>query len=100
MRIYALNTLTEFWNKYPDSEINLLHWYGRIAKDTYNNPQHIVGHFKGADFVGNERIVFNICRNKYRLIAAFNYEFQLCYIKFIGTHKEYDKIDAKTIEFN
>lgn len=63
MRIYALNTLKEFWNKYPDSEINLLHWYGRIAKDAYNNPQHIVGNF-------------------------------------IGTHKGYDKIDAKTIEFN
>lgn len=56
--------------------------------------------FKGADYVGNERIVFNITQNKYRLVAAFNYDFQLCFVKFLGTHKEYDKIDVKTVEFN
>ncbi|WP_159475864.1 type II toxin-antitoxin system HigB family toxin [Dyadobacter sp. 3J3] len=98
MRIYSLKTLKVFWDKHPDAQINLLHWYGKIAKQSYNTPQSLTDQFKGADYVDNERIVFNICRNKYRLIAAFNYEFQLCYIKFIGTHKEYDKVDAKTIE--
>lgn len=99
MRIHSLNTLKSFFDKYPDAEINLLHWHRKITKQSFNDPQNVVEYFKGADYVGKERIVFNICRNKYRLIAAFNYEFQVCYIKFIGTHKEYDKIDAKTIDF-
>jgi mRNA interferase HigB len=99
MRIFSLKTLKMFWDYYPDSEVNLLHWHGKISKKSYSNPQDVISNFKGADYVGNERIVFNVCRNKYRLIAAFNYEFQLCYVKFIGTHKEYDKIDARTVEF-
>ncbi len=99
MRVYALNTLKAFWNKYPDAEMNLLHWHRKIVKQSFATPHNVVEYFKGADYVGNERIVFNICRNKYRLIAAFNYEFQVCYIKFIGTHKEYDKVDAATVQF-
>ncbi|QRR03784.1 type II toxin-antitoxin system HigB family toxin [Dyadobacter sandarakinus] len=99
MRIFSLKTLKVFWTNYPDSEINLLHWYGKIARQDYQSPNHVIQNFKGADYVGNERIVFNICHNKYRLIAAFNYEYQICFIKFIGTHKEYDKVDARTIEY-
>ncbi|WP_109740882.1 type II toxin-antitoxin system HigB family toxin [Arcicella aurantiaca] len=66
--------------------------------DSYDTPQEVISDFKGADYVGNERIVFNIAKNKYRLIVSFNYEFKACWIKFVGTHKEYDKIDAKTVE--
>jgi mRNA interferase HigB len=100
MRIHALKTLKSFWIKYPESEIGLKYWYSKIEANEFKNPQEIISAFKGADYVGNERIVFNISKNKFRLIAAFNYNFQLCFVKFIGTHKEYDKIDAKIIEFN
>jgi mRNA interferase HigB len=100
MRIHALKTLKQFWVKYPDSEPNLRHWYGKIEGATFKTPQEIIASFKDADYVGNERIVFNIAKNKYRLIAAFNYEFQLCFVKFIGTHAAYDGIDAKTVDFN
>lgn len=100
MRIHALKTLKQFWIKYPDAEPNLRHWYGKIEGNSYQKPQEVVSDFKNADYIGNERIVFNIARNKYRLIVAFNYDFQLCFVKFIGTHGEYDKIDAKTVEFN
>lgn len=99
MRIYSLKMLKVFWGQFYDAQINLLHWHTKIEKQSYSTPQSVIALFKGADYVGNERIVFNICRNKYKLIAAFNYEFQLCFIKFIGTHKEYDRIDVKTIEF-
>lgn len=99
MRIHALKTIKTFWLKYPDAEPNLRHWYGKIEGNSYKTPQEVIKDFKGADYVGNERIVFNIARNKYRLIASFNYDFQLCFVKFIGTHTEYDKIDAKTVEF-
>ncbi|MEO5582185.1 MAG: type II toxin-antitoxin system HigB family toxin [Saprospiraceae bacterium] len=58
-----------------------------------------MSNFKYSDYVGNERLVFNIAKNKYRLIASFNFNFQLCYIKFVGTHKQYDKIIANSIQF-
>ena len=100
MRIIVLKTIKLFWEKYPDSEVGLRHWYGKIEAKNYKTPQEVISDFKGADYVGNERIVFNIARNKYRLIASFNYDFQLCFVKFIGTHKEYDKIEVKTIDYN
>jgi len=99
MRVHALKTLKQFWLEHPDAEPNLRHWYSKIEGNSYNTPQEVTTNFKNADYVGNERIVFNIARNKYRLIAAFNYDFQLCFVKFIGTHSAYDKIDAKTIDF-
>lgn len=100
MRIHALKTIKQFWLKYPDAEPSLKSWYGKIENKTYKNPQEVIADFKKADYVGNEKIVFNIAQNKYRLIASFNYDFQLCFIKFIGTHKEYDGIDAKNVQFN
>ena len=99
MRIIARNTLKEFWEKHPDSRVGLLTWNDKLSKTNYDNPQSVIVDFKDADYVGNERIVFNIARNKFRLIASFNYQFNACWIKFIGTHKEYSRIDAKTVEF-
>ena len=100
MRIHALKTLKHFWALYPDAEPNLKHWYAKIENNKYQTPQEVIRDFKGADYVGNQRIVFNIARNKYRLVVAFNFDFQLCFVKFIGTHKEYDKIDVKTVEYD
>jgi mRNA interferase HigB len=100
MRILSLKTLKAFWKLYPQSETGLRYWYGKIESKEYANPQEVIGDFKGADFVGNERIVFNIALNKFRLITSFNYEYQLCYVKFIGTHKEYDKVIANEVPFN
>ena len=99
MRIFSRNTLQEFWTTHSDSKTGLLSWYDKVSKSEYNNPQEVISDFKGADYVGNERIVFNIARNKYRLIVSFNYEFKVCWVKFAGTHKEYDKVDVKTIKF-
>lgn len=100
MRIHALKTLKLFWSKFPDAEPNLRNWYSKIEGKSYATPQEVVTQFKGADYVGNERIAFNLARNMYRLIAAFNYDYQICSVKFVGTHKEYDRIDPKTIEQN
>ena len=98
MRIVAKSTLKEFWEIYIDSKTGLLSWYEKMNNADYATPQEVIVDFKGADYVGNERIVFNIAKNKYRLIVSFNYEFKACWIKFVGNHKEYDKIDAKTVE--
>lgn len=98
MRIVAKSTLKEFWEIYIDSKTGLLSWYEKINNGDYDTPQEVITDFKGADYVGNERIVFNIAKNKFRLIVSFNYEYKACWIKFVGTHIEYDKIDAKTVE--
>ena len=98
MRVIAKSTLREFWQKYPKSEQQLLAWNKHFSKAEYKNANEIRKVFPSADNVGNGRIVFNICRNDYRLIIQFNYKFQFAFVRFIGTHKEYDNIkDIKNI---
>ena len=92
MRIFSKGTLRKFWEKYPDARPSLEFWYDAIEKASFQNPNEVINFFKTADTVGNGRIVFNIAGNKYRLIAKFQYEIQFVFVRFIGTHKEYDKI--------
>jgi mRNA interferase HigB len=92
MRIVAKSTLKEFWEIYPDAEKPLRAWYEKIKGTDWESPYEIKQIYGDADNVGNGRIVFNIGGNKYRLIVLFIYEIKICYIRFIGTHKEYDKI--------
>lgn len=99
MRIIAFRTLREFFEKpeYSDSEVSLRAWYydGKIAD--WENSNELKKQYKNASIVGNGRVVFNIQGNNYRLVVAIDYVFQVMFIRFIGTHKQYDKIDAKTI---
>lgn len=98
MRVIAKSTLREFWEKYPDAQPGLLFWHDKIKKENWSNPNAVIEAFRGADTVGNGRIVFNIAKNKYRLIVKFVYETQICYVRFVGTHQEYDRItDIQTI---
>lgn len=96
MRILARSTLRDFWEQNPDAETGLKTWFSKIKKAEYKSPADIIKDFKGADYVSGF-IVFNINKNKYRLVAAFRHDTQICYIHFIGTHAEYDKIDFKTL---
>lgn len=98
MRVIATRTLKEFWQKYKDSEQELKTWNSKIKNASYKNAHEVKQETPSADNVGNNRIVFNICHNKYRLIVVFRYNLQRVYIRFIGTHKEYDNIkDIKNI---
>ena len=98
MRVIAKSALREFWGKYPKSEQQLLAWHNHFSKSEYRNANEIRKVFPSAVNLGNGRIVFNICRNNYRLIIQFNYKFQFAFVRFIGTHKEYDTIkDIKNI---
>ncbi|MFI8604771.1 type II toxin-antitoxin system HigB family toxin [Cellulophaga baltica] len=94
MRIYSRGTLKRFWIKYPESKDQLLAWYDIISKNEYKNSNEIKIVFGSADYVKNGKIVFNICGNKYRLIVKINYTKHLVFVLFVGTHKEYDKIDV------
>lgn len=93
MRIFTKGTLRDFWEEFPDSEKPLKTWYEVIEEREFLTPNEVITLFKSADIVKNGRIVFNICRNKYRLIAKFEYEKQFVFVRFIGTHKEYDDVE-------
>ena len=94
MRIITPSTLKEFWEipKNSDSKADLETWIATVKKADWNNPHEVKAIFPSADQVGNERMVFNINHNKYRLIAKIRYKLKTVYIRFIGNHKEYDKI--------
>ncbi|WP_044198627.1 type II toxin-antitoxin system HigB family toxin [Dyadobacter tibetensis] len=77
-----------FWEKHPDARPSIETWYATIETNRFNFPSEITGFFKDADTLKNNRIVFDICNNKYRLIVKFEYRYQSAYIRFIGTHKE------------
>jgi mRNA interferase HigB len=98
VRIITKGTLHDFWHKYPDAEQELKFWYEKVKNAAYQSPNEVIADNPKTDTVGNNRIVFNICRNKYRLIVLFRYNLQRVYIRFVGTHKEYDRIsDIKNI---
>ncbi len=99
MRIIAFRTLREFWGKpeYANSEISLRAWYHDAKNANWKNSNELKQHYKNASIVGEGRVVFNIKGNTYRLVILIDYEFQVIFIRFIGTHKQYDRIDAKMI---
>ena len=99
MRIVSRATLKKFWEqtKYKDSEQPLRAWFDEAKHADWQTPQDIKNLYRNASFVGNNRVVFNIHGNKYRLVVAVNYKFSMCYIRFVGTHTEYDKIDVETV---
>ncbi|MCK4922772.1 MAG: type II toxin-antitoxin system HigB family toxin [Bacteroidales bacterium] len=99
MRIIAFRTLREFYEKseYADSETSLRSWYHDAKTANWSSSNELKQQYKNASIVGEGRVVFNIKGNRYRLVVAIDYEFQVIFIRFIGTHKEYDKIDIKTI---
>jgi mRNA interferase HigB len=96
-RIFAKSTLREYWVKHPDTEQYLKTWYDTVMSSVWKTPNDIKKTYANASILKDSRIVFNIKGNDYRLIVKFNFDKQWAFIKFIGTHKEYDKIDANTI---
>ncbi len=99
MRIIAFRTLREFWQKpeYSDSEMSLRAWYHDVKGSIWRNSNELKQQYANASIVGEGRIVFNIKGNSYRLVVLIDYEFQIIFIRFIGTHDQYDSIDVKTI---
>lgn len=98
MRIIAISHLKAFWEKYPDAEQPLLAWAEEAKKTAWGNPADIKAQFRNASILKSRRVVFNIKGNDYRLVAAVAYRFGAVCIKFVGTHKQYDAIDANTVE--
>jgi mRNA interferase HigB len=97
MRIIARKSLREFWEQHPDAEQTLKAWYHDVKQAEWTSPNDIRQLYATASIIANNRVVFNIRGNHYRLVVAINYAYQVVYIRFVGTHRDYDQIDAATI---
>ncbi len=97
MRIISRTPLVAFYQKYPDAKVPLEDWYKRVKRAQWQNLDDIRKTFNSVDYVGNSRYVFNIKGNTYRLVVAIVMAAQSVYIRFVGTHAEYDKINCRTI---
>ncbi len=97
LRIIAKPKLREFWATHPDCEQQLKSWYRKAEKAKWIGIYDIKAEYPSASILNGNRIVFNIKGNHYRLIVRFNFDYQIGWIRFIGTHAEYDKIDVNNI---
>lgn len=97
MRVIARKTLADYWKKMPTAEQELSAWFKEAEHATWKTPADVKAKYGNASILKEGRVVFNISGNNYRLVVKINYGFQIAYIRFVGTHKEYDKIDAQVI---
>lgn len=99
MQVVARRTLRQFWEKHPQAERPVRHWYAVATRSTWTSPADVKRHFGTAvDFIGDDRAIFDLGGNKYRLVVRISYPYKAVLVKFIGTHAEYDRIDAETVE--
>lgn len=96
-RIFAKGTLRDYWERHADCEQYLKTWYDTVMNANWQNPNDVKQTYSSASILRDGRVVFNIKGNSYRLITKINFEKQWLFIRFIGTHSEYDKVDANTI---
>ena len=97
MRIIAFKTLREFWLRHPQAETPLRAWYVDVGHADWKTPAEIKAVHRNASFLSNNRVVFNIKGNDFRLVVAVRYTQGLMFVRFVGSHAEYDRIDASTI---
>ncbi|MEK8051039.1 type II toxin-antitoxin system HigB family toxin [Ideonella sp. DXS22W] len=100
MRVIAVSTLRDFWAMHPDAEQPLKAWFDEVSYASWSQPADIKARYRSASVLKNRRVVFNIKGNDYRLIVAIAYHLQIVYVKFIGTHTEYDDVDAETVDMS
>ena len=99
MRIVAIGILREFWDAHPDAEHPLKAWVREARAAQWKTPHEVKAQFRHASVLANRRIVFNIKGNDYRLVVAVDFEKGIVWIKWIGTHKAYDKIDVAEVRY-
>lgn len=97
MRIIALSTLRAFWERHLDAELPLRNWYAEASRAAWRTPADIKAAYRNASFTANNRVVFNIKGNDYRLVVAVHYDRGQMFVRFVGTHRQYDKVNVETI---
>lgn len=99
MRIIAIKTLKEYWKEFPQAEQALLSWYEEVEAVIWNHPNELKAQYRNASILTDKRVVFNIHGNSYRLIVDIEYRLKIVFVVWFGTHKQYDKIDAKKVSY-
>lgn len=99
MRVIAIKTLSEFWVNYPESEKGFRSWYREASGASWKSHQELKEQYRSASVLGDNRIVFNIAGNKFRLIVDIEFHLQIAFVVWLGTHSDYNKIDAKSIRY-
>ena len=97
MRIISKKPLVDYWEQNPAAKAELEAWYAEAKEADWAKPVDVKAKYGNASILQDGRAVFNICGNKYRLVVRINYDYRIIYIRFVGTHKDYDKIDAQTV---
>lgn len=97
MRVIALSKLREFWRKHPQAQVSLMAWHALASRADWRGPDDIKRAYRNASFLAGNRVVFNIKGNDYRLIVAVHYNRRMMFVRFVGTHAEYNRINAETI---
>lgn len=97
MRVITKRALREFWGRFADAEDALKAWHAEAEDARWKTPADIKGKYGNASIVAGNRVVFNICGNKYRLVAHIHYNTGFIYVRFIGTHAKYDRVDVTTV---
>jgi mRNA interferase HigB len=97
LRVIAKKTLRDFWEKHKDCEDQLMAWYHEAENAAWRSPNQIKKDYPSASILAENRVVFNIKGNNYRLIVKLNYDYGIVWIRFVGTHAQYDKMDANNI---
>jgi mRNA interferase HigB len=99
VRVIARRTLREFWEQrgHGDAQQPLRAWFAEVRHANWRSPADIKASYRNASFLANNRVVFNIAGNKFRLVVALKYSAQLVFIRFVGTHAQYDEIDASGV---
>ncbi len=97
MRIIARRALREFWEKHPDARQALQAWYADVQRADWKTPAEIKAIYRNASFIADNRVVFNVKGNQYRVIVAVQYQHGIVYVRFVGTHQAYDRIDAARV---
>ncbi len=97
MRIIALKALRDFWEKHPQTEVPLRAWHAIASRADWRSPADVKVAYRAASFLGGNRVVFNIKGNEFRLVVAVHHNRGLVFVRFVGTHQQYDRIDAEDI---
>ena len=97
MRVIAKRSLREFWDRFPDAEDALKTWFAEAERATWSTPAEIKAQYRSASILKDSRVVFNICGNKYRLVVKISYKNGIVLIRFVGTRREYDAINAAEV---
>ena len=97
MRIIAKKALREFWERQPPAKGPLLAWYREVEHEDWATPADVKAKYGSASIIGSERVVFNIKGNDYRLVVRINYAYRIVYVRFVGRHADYDRVDVEEV---